>query len=110
MAASIAASAQSGNDDCELCPQNNPSSMVEFPKDSRYSKHANAFVCQAFYRARTGWRRDEWADSPLFICGKNWPDDSDLKELGRVAAQARFGVRVLAANFRARRQIFKPRV
>ena len=26
----------------------------------------SAMVC----RVRTGWRRDEWAHSPLFICGK----------------------------------------
>ena len=34
-----------------------------------------------YYRVRTGWRRDEWADSPLFICGKNWPGNTVLKEL-----------------------------
>jgi hypothetical protein len=44
-----------------------------------------------YYRVRTGWRRDEWAESPLFICGKNWPVNEDLKELGRVAAVVVFG-------------------
>jgi hypothetical protein len=28
-------------------------------------------ICSpVLYRVRTGWRRDEWAHSPLFICGK----------------------------------------
>jgi len=34
-----------------------------------YAKDADEFVRQV-YRDRTGWRRDEWAYSPLFICGK----------------------------------------
>ena len=26
-----------------------------------------------FFRVRTGWRREEWAHRPLFICGKFFP-------------------------------------
>jgi hypothetical protein len=28
-----------------------------------------------------GWRRDEWAERPLFICGKMLPGITDLKDL-----------------------------
>src|SRR5271157_3880499 len=58
-----------------------------------------------FYRGRTGWRRDEWADSPLFICGKIWPDWTDLKGLGRVGAAVSLRNRILTANRAGRRQI-----
>jgi len=27
-----------------------------------------------FFRVRTGWRREEWAHRPLFICGKLLPE------------------------------------
>jgi hypothetical protein len=34
-----------------------------------YAKDADEFVRHES-RERTGWRRDEWAHGPLFICGK----------------------------------------
>jgi hypothetical protein len=43
---------------------------IEFPGVSRYSGDADEFVRQGFIRVRTGWRREEWAYCPLFICGK----------------------------------------
>jgi hypothetical protein len=42
---------------------------IEFPPILAYAKDADEFVRQDC-RDRTGWRRDEWAYSPLFICGK----------------------------------------
>jgi hypothetical protein len=35
-----------------------------------YPKLADEFVRLILSRVRTGWRRDEWAYSPLFIWGK----------------------------------------
>jgi hypothetical protein len=43
---------------------------IEFRGKSRYSGGADEFVRQGFIRVRTGWRREEWAYRPLFICGK----------------------------------------
>jgi hypothetical protein len=43
---------------------------IEFRGKSRYSGGADEFVRQGFIRVRTGWRREEWAYCPLFICGK----------------------------------------
>jgi len=46
-----------------------PHLHIEFPSISTYAKDADEFVrlsCRGF----AGWRRDEWAYSPLFICGK----------------------------------------
>jgi hypothetical protein len=42
--------------------------MVEFRAKSPYDNYADEFI-RRYYRERTGWRRDEWAHSPLFICG-----------------------------------------
>ena len=42
---------------------------VEFPDESQYSRDANEFV-RCICRGYAGWRRDEWAYSPLFIWGK----------------------------------------
>jgi hypothetical protein len=42
--------------------------MVEFRAKSPYDNYADEFI-RWDYRERTGWRRDEWAHSPLFICG-----------------------------------------
>ncbi len=42
---------------------------IEFPGKFAYAKDADEFVRHAT-RDRTGWRREEWAHSPLFICGK----------------------------------------
>jgi ribosome maturation factor RimP len=39
-----------------------------------------------FFRVRTGWRRDEWAESPLFICGKSCP--KTLKNQGNAGVMA----------------------
>jgi hypothetical protein len=47
---------------------------IEFPGDSRYSGGADEFVRQGFIRVHTGWRREEWAYRPLFICGKLHPE------------------------------------
>jgi hypothetical protein len=58
---------------------------IEFPRISPYAKDADEFVrlsCREF----AGWRRDEWAYSPLFIWGKslaveeqNFPDLDQAK-------------------------------
>ena len=42
---------------------------IEFPGILAYAEDADEFV-RLSCRDRTGWRRDEWAYSPLFICGK----------------------------------------
>jgi hypothetical protein len=42
---------------------------IEFPGVLAYAEDADEFVRQNC-RDRTGWRRDEWAYGPLFICGK----------------------------------------
>jgi hypothetical protein len=44
--------------------------VVECRGKSRYYGNADEFVRQGFIRVRTGWRREEWAYCPLFICGK----------------------------------------
>jgi hypothetical protein len=41
---------------------------VEIRGKSTYHENADEFIRREF-RDRTGWRRDEWAHSPLFICG-----------------------------------------
>jgi ribosome maturation factor RimP len=43
--------------------------VVDFPRILAYAKDADEFVRQVC-RDHTGWRRDEWAYGPLFICGK----------------------------------------
>ena len=47
---------------------------VEFPGNSPYPKDADEFV-RIIRRELTGWRRDEWANSPLFIWGKFYTKD-----------------------------------
>jgi ribosome maturation factor RimP len=42
-----------------------------------YSRPADEFVRHAS-RERTGWRREEWAHSPLFICGKFLGENSPI--------------------------------
>jgi hypothetical protein len=42
---------------------------IEFRCILAYAKDADEFV-RLSCRDRTGWRGDEWAYSPLFICGK----------------------------------------
>jgi hypothetical protein len=42
---------------------------IEIPAISTYAKNADEFVRHGC-RDHTGWRREEWAYSPLFICGK----------------------------------------
>jgi hypothetical protein len=49
-----------------------PQKVVDFPRILAYAKDADEFVRQVC-RDHTGWRRDEWAYGPLFICGK-FPD------------------------------------
>jgi hypothetical protein len=36
-----------------------------------------------FCRVRTGWRRDEWAQSPLFICSHFWPAMGEIRGLAK---------------------------
>jgi hypothetical protein len=43
---------------------------IEFSRISPYAKDADEFVRQSC-REHAGWRRDEWAHSPLFIWGKS---------------------------------------
>jgi hypothetical protein len=43
--------------------------VVDFPRILAYAKDADEFV-RLSCRDRAGWRRDEWAYGPLFICGK----------------------------------------
>jgi hypothetical protein len=42
---------------------------IEFRGKTAYSQVADEFV-RLSCREYAGWRRDEWAHSPLFICGK----------------------------------------
>jgi hypothetical protein len=42
---------------------------IDIPGILAYAENADEFVRQNC-RDRTGWRRDEWAYGPLFICGK----------------------------------------
>jgi hypothetical protein len=46
-----------------------PDLPVEFPGVLAYPEYADEFV-RLSCRDCAGWRRDEWAYSPLFICGK----------------------------------------
>ena len=46
--------------------------VVVFPEEWTYSIDADAFVRQVC-RECAGWRRDEWAYSPLFIWVENPP-------------------------------------
>jgi hypothetical protein len=48
---------------------NLPYLPIEFPGILAYAEDADEFV-RLNCREHTGWRRDEWAYSPLFICGK----------------------------------------
>jgi hypothetical protein len=43
---------------------------IDIPGILAYAEDADEFV-RLGCRDRTGWRRDEWAYGPLFICGKN---------------------------------------
>ena len=43
---------------------------IEFRPESRYSRTATSLSVRLFSRDRTGWRRDEWAECPLFIWGE----------------------------------------
>jgi hypothetical protein len=47
--------------------------VVEFHSKSTYDNDAGEFV-RPSCRDPAGWRRDEWAHSPLFIWGKSRPD------------------------------------
>ena len=55
-----------------FCENRRGLQVVEFPWTSLYSENATR-LSAGFFRVRTGWRRDEWAESPLFICGKSCP-------------------------------------
>ena len=53
---------------------NQPLAQIAMPIEFRANRgilaDADEFVRQGFIRVRTGWRREEWAHRPLFICGK----------------------------------------
>jgi hypothetical protein len=58
----------------DLCENpDGPSLPVEFPCISLYPENATR-LSAGLFRVRTGWRRDEWAYRPLFICGKLSPE------------------------------------
>jgi hypothetical protein len=46
---------------------------VEFPQKTPYPSYADEFV-RLKSREFSGWRRDEWAQSPLFIWSKVPPE------------------------------------
>jgi hypothetical protein len=47
-----------------------PSSPLNFPRNPRMLRMQTNLSARSTCRERTGWRREEWAHSPLFICGK----------------------------------------
>jgi hypothetical protein len=49
---------------------------IEFRHESGYSCCATSLSAGQFYRVRAGWRRDEWAQCPLFI----WGNSQDFAE------------------------------
>jgi hypothetical protein len=49
--------------------RHSPRFYIDIPGILAYAKHADEFV-RLSCRVYAGWRRDEWAYSPLFICGK----------------------------------------
>jgi hypothetical protein len=65
-----------------------PEVVVEFPAILVYCKSADEFV-RLSCCDHTGWRRDEWAYSPLFICGKfRGFSGHFLQFLGRIEANS----------------------
>jgi hypothetical protein len=56
---------------CSLAPQavSAPQQVVDFSPILGYRKDTDEFL-RLSCRDRTGWRRDEWAYSPLFIWAK----------------------------------------
>ena len=66
-----------------------PQGVVEFRCKSPYDSYADEFVRHGC-RVYAGWRRDEWAHSPLFIWGKRAPRSKATtrgKHSGRTAAK-----------------------
>jgi hypothetical protein len=59
---------QSGCGQLSYADTINSASNIEFPGISQYSEYASEFV-RYFAVESNVWRRDEWAYSPLFICG-----------------------------------------
>jgi hypothetical protein len=49
--------------------RHSPLFFIEIPVILAYAEYADEFV-RLSCRGYAGWRRDEWAYSPLFICGK----------------------------------------
>jgi hypothetical protein len=50
-------------------PWPSPFFYIDIPSILAYAEDADEFV-RLSCRGYAGWRRDEWAYSPLFICGK----------------------------------------
>jgi len=52
-----------------VCHKHTSHFCVDIPAILAYAEDADEFV-RLRCRDYAGWRRDEWANSPLFICGK----------------------------------------
>jgi hypothetical protein len=63
---------------------------IDIPRISPYDNDADEFV-RHNCRDRTGWRRDEWAYSPLFICGKFLDFWGDFPRFWREMGQSPLG-------------------
>ena len=49
------------------------------------------------FRVRTGWRREEWAHRPLFICGKFHPESTgNQRDTGRIGRRLAAGSMVVS--------------
>jgi ribosome maturation factor RimP len=59
---------------------------IDFPAISTYAKDADEFV-RLSCREYAGWRRDEWAQSPLFIWANFWLKKPHLSGLDSMAAK-----------------------
>jgi len=67
---------------------------IEFPRNQPYSRDANEFV-RCIRRGYAGWRRDEWAQGPLFIWGKFRAAELMIARLDEIRTAA---VRVAASH------------
>jgi len=52
---------------------------LNFARNRSILKVHTRLSARLYYRVHTGWRRDEWAERPLFICGKILANDTDSK-------------------------------
>jgi ribosome maturation factor RimP len=85
-------------------PLSFPHFFIEFHPNWPYAEDADEFV-RLNCRAHTGWRRDEWAYSPLFICGKfigvNIPKNGRLLTAKRTMAVKLEAIRTAAQRVAA---------